>query len=749
MVEEPQVSLDSKQEIVDQGPLYTNSPSMHNSGVVNVDNENSTSVSHNEPDTSTPPIRCEDQTTPNGSQCSVVEVFSGSCRLSKACRKVGFRATAVDKSSERSENFSIYRCDLTNPAEVALLKEYLLAEQDALLHVHFAPACGTASRARERPIKGLPKHKQPVPLRSESWPDGLPHLSHRDHQRVTLANLTYDATAELVLLLITLMVSVSIENPSNSLFWLYSSITKLIQRVHGHMTHFHSCMHGGLRDKETGWWSFNPRRPSENLFESLGLTCDKSHTHASWKPYMLHGSLRFPTAQEASYPVILCDRVAHILLEEAKRCNRFQPENLQEQFNLDVNVGKRQLFANQPRGQRLKPLVSEFGHYATLVLAASHAIEVQDGLSTLPRGSRVCSRHTFQQGVLRDEVLQKYPKAMFGKSWRPGVAAEILQIGVPKDPKTFLDDAVKVGHPRDMIARAGEMERSLLNRFVEQPMAVRFEKRAFAFKRWLKRSLELKEEEERLRDSLPEHLKPLLSGKRLLLWKEILQELQYSDFSVVDDICNGFPLTGWAKKTDVFESCVRRPEHSLEQLKKKSKGLNAAVLGSLSKGDWTEVDSKVWADTKDELDKGWLSQAFDVPFSFVAKRFGLVQKDKVRVIDDFSVCGINSAYGLTEKLRAQAVDELASFLALILNHPEHPAIPQIVGRTYDLKSAYKQFGVDEFHHKHCRIGVRSPEGSVAQFAVGALPRSKFSSRSCQCFLHSNGRLGHCAYKLLR
>ena len=339
-------------------------------------------------------------------------------------------------------------------------------------------------------------------------------------------------------------------------------------------------------------------------------------------------------------------------------------------------------------------------------------------------------RHTFQQGVTRDEVLQKYPKAMFGKSWKPGMASEILQIGapseilqigVPKEPKDFLVDAVKVGHPRDMIARAGELETNFLNGFVEKPLLTRFDKRALAFKRWLKRSLELKEDEERLHASFPPHLKSLLSGKRLLLWKEILHELNYSDCSVVDDICKGFPLTGWAKKTDVFESCVRKPEHSLEQLKKKSKGLNAAVLGSLAKGDWTEVDGKVWSDTQDELDKGWLALPADVPFFFVAKRFGLVQKEKIRMIDDFSVCGINSAYGLTEKLRVQAVDELASFLALLLNHPAHSTLPQVVGRTYDLKSAYKQFGVDEFHHKHCRIGVRSPNGSVSQLSVGALP----------------------------
>ena len=719
MVEEPKVSLEFGHGTETHSSLQSDRILHRTTG--NSGGSNSLHVSQNCIDTKIDTSVSEGQSKPSGSRNLIVEVFSGSCRLSKACRKVGFRTTAIDKSSERSENFTIYKCDLTDITELKLLKEYFIAEQDALLHVHFAPACGTSSRARERPIKGMPKHKQPVPLRSELCPDGLPHLSSRDQHRVHLANLTYDATAELVLLLVSLMVSVSIENPANSLFWLYSAISKLLQQVGGHMTTFDSCMHGGLRDKSTGWWSSNPRCPDENLFASLAMKCDNSHKHASWRPYKLNGVLQFPTAQEAAYPHVLCDRVAHVLLEEAKRCNLFVPQNLQEQLESNVNVAKRQLFANQPRGQRLRPLVAEFGHYATMVLAAAQSDELQDGLVALPRGARICSRRTFQQGITRDEVLQKYPKAMFGKSWKPGVASEILQIGVPKEPKDFLADAFKVGHPRDMIARAGELERNLLDNFVEQPLSTRFQKRAMAFKRWLKRSLELKEEEERLHATFPPHLKSLLSGKRLLLWKEILLELNYSDCSVVDDICKGFPLTGWAKKTEVFESCVRRPEHSLDQLKKKSKGLNAAVLGSLAKGDWTEVDDKVWSDTQDELDKGWLALPFNVSFSFIAKRFGLVQKEKVRMIDDSSVCGINSAYGLTEKLRVQAVDELASFLALLLNHQLHCTLPQVVGRTYDLKSAYKQFGVDEFHHKHCRIGVRNPEGSVSQFSVGALP----------------------------
>lgn len=65
------------------------------------------------------------------------------------------------------KNFTIYQCDLGDKNQLGLLKEYIDAESDSIVHVHFAPSCGTASKARERPIPGLARHLQPKPLRSE------------------------------------------------------------------------------------------------------------------------------------------------------------------------------------------------------------------------------------------------------------------------------------------------------------------------------------------------------------------------------------------------------------------------------------------------------------------------------------------------------------------------------------------------------------------------------------------------------
>ena len=151
----------------------------------------------------------------SNSRCIVLEVFAGSCRLSKACRGLGLEAVAIDHRSQRSENFPIFHADLTNNDDLKRV-EYIDVEAGNLLHAHFAPACGTASRARGRPIPGEDPSKGPQPLRSETCPDGLPNLPARQQERVAKANRCYEATAILVRHLINLGVSVSVENPRNS-----------------------------------------------------------------------------------------------------------------------------------------------------------------------------------------------------------------------------------------------------------------------------------------------------------------------------------------------------------------------------------------------------------------------------------------------------------------------------------------------------------------------------------------------------
>ena len=79
------------------------------------------------------------------------------------------------------------------------------------------------------------------------------------------------------------------------------------------------------------------------------------------------------------------------------------------------------------------------------------------------------------------------------------------------------------------------------------------------------------------------------------------------------------------------------------------------------------MTDKVWDETQTELSKNWISSTGVNHRKFLAKRFGLAQKNKVRMIDDFTCRGINSAYGLSEKLRVQSVDRLCAYLSMLLD----------------------------------------------------------------------------------
>ena len=68
----------------------------------------------------------------------------------------------------------------------------------------------------------------------------------------------------------------------------------------------------------------------------------------------------------------------------------------------------------------------------------------------------------------------------------------------------------------------------LRRNFSEEPYKI-IKERASYLKRWTQRCRELEQEEKRLHAGLDDHLKGVLCGKRLLVFKEMLAELQYPD----------------------------------------------------------------------------------------------------------------------------------------------------------------------------------------------------------------------------
>ena len=98
----------------------------------------------------------------------MVEICAGTAMLTKTVRKRGIRGLAVDKSKDRGCGTEIF---LDN--DVQLLIQILSTEASRIAGVFISQPCGTASKARERPVKTslLAGRKQPMPLRTKDKPD--------------------------------------------------------------------------------------------------------------------------------------------------------------------------------------------------------------------------------------------------------------------------------------------------------------------------------------------------------------------------------------------------------------------------------------------------------------------------------------------------------------------------------------------------------------------------------------------------
>ena len=283
----------------------------------------------------------------------IVEICAGSARLTKTARAMGFKGVAVDHSSKRSCGVDICIFDLANPAELEDLLEYIRKDSARIALIWIAPSCGTASRARERPIPG--HARCPQPLRSELQPDAIDKVSGMDKYKVEMANLLYDAVLQIVECAVQLDVCVALENPTNSHYWNTTPTKTFLEKFGDRRITFHACAHGGSRDKLTTIWQ------SKRYFDSLELRCDKKHSHASWRPRMKDGRMQYPTAEEASYPYLLCERIVACVLTQVQSMGAINIDNFQLQMEVQQSTQQRRIAMGAlPRGSKIKPLIGIF-----------------------------------------------------------------------------------------------------------------------------------------------------------------------------------------------------------------------------------------------------------------------------------------------------------------------------------------------------------------------------------------------------
>ena len=222
-----------------------------------------------------------------------------------------------------------------------------------------------------------------------------------------------------------------------------------------------------------------------------------------------------------------------------------------------------------------------------------------------------------------------------------------LQVwGTPWTPDEFVDMSV-AGHPAKLQSFLPPILMDCIGKSLKQSCAQRMAHRAQALKYWLRRSLQLRSEESELVATLEPGVAEVLQGKRILVWKEMLQSISYSDMGVVDEFCAGSKLTGQTELTNLWPSKVTQATMTEGELHSQAKlQRNDLSYGQVVFFD-PEIAHSVWDQTLQEVARGEAEGPFDlneVPSHFpLSRRFGVKQSGKIRCVDNFSWSGINAA----------------------------------------------------------------------------------------------------------
>ena len=293
-------------------------------------------------------------------------------------------------------------------------------------------------------------------------------------------------------------------------------------------------------------------------------------------------------------------------------------------------------------------------------------------------------------------------------------------VGIPREPSEFIARACTLTHPLLRVMKVGDALEEAINAY---ELGDRMEFRRIQCG-YVRLCGELKDDEAKLHDRMPWHLQKVLKGKGLCLFHKLLAEIEYPDTKVASEMSFGFPLRGWLPESGVFPPKLQPPELHVDTLATTCASFTARTISATKPSGDDEMDQMLWRATMDEVQAGFLTGRFntnEIPSGAVASpRFGLMQKSKLRPIDNFSASHINSATRLCDKLQVDSIDEICGMIKCWVQRSQGST--RLVGRCYDLCKAYRQIGICEDHLKFAWIAVWDPFNSMPQlFRMESMP----------------------------
>ena len=654
----------------------------------------------------------------NASELIFLEVFAGSGNLSESVRSLGLTVHAVDSVTKRRTGVAIHTLDLTKQSDLNILLD--MVSRANIASAHFAPPYGTSSKARERPLPEGMEDVRAEPLRSIQYPLGLPGLQGTDAKRVAAAN-----SLCLIVILVIRGASVSTENPRNSYFWQImeffakqnSWVLKIWHSLVDNISQ--ACMYGSKHDK---WTTI---RATSGLYNDIRKECDGKHSHDSWKPTRSQSKVCFPTTSQAEYPKELCDEMSRCLAKFLTASGTVFPDT---NLTADAKLTARHL---RHHGRKpLPPLVSEYWLIADELISKNFS-QIKP-LTKLPptmekRGEVIMKAddNLKQQCLELEQQFANMPGTVVRASC--GFDGVTQWYGVFRDPIQMVQATRYIEHPLDLQIPLPDILIRAVATVIELGPQQVAKLRAQRCADILKRIKELEGEEKELHSKLNPQVASVLQGKNLLIWKELLQQTGYPDLDIVNEVMEGIKLVGPATESKAFPAGMTPAQQTVEQLQAQAVWRRKATIGKCRSSGDDFADQELWSQSLAEADDGWLTGPFYSESEVTSKvgtgdwictrRFPLKQPDKIRLIDDGLESGLNSAYSCYNRLELMDMDSVVSLTHSILKafkgsgdrtfklklgsgetpegsvHKSWGKTCSLVGRTLDLKAAYKQLAV--------------------------------------------------------
>ena len=538
-------------------------------------------------------------------------------------------------------------------------------------------------------------------------PLGLPGLSSFHQAKLDSANKLYALAIEILLFCSVHNIVVSIENPSNT--WLWAALVLLSARHSAEAARalnalervvFHACCHGSQRRKSTAWLA------TENVFSSLAAVCQNDHEHAPWGVNWNGSAWTFDTSSEAAYPALLSQRVAECLVRVA------QSRDLPLQPSLRLHD-----LATAATGRQSKKhhvLIPEYHH----VTKAPKGQPLAEGTKRLPP-------HLGGKFPEEDDVMDA-----------AGSSNSYDKVGHFHTPKQFVSMAMQTMHPMDTTEHLEAATQFALEQNLQYPpQFIKVERKKNLLQARLL-AAQTSKQEEALHASMPECLTKVLVGKRLIVWKLLLEKFQYDDMSVADFMEKGVPIVGCHDTPSCYPEQLKPATLTKEDLESSAIWRRRAAVGRANRSTESDHLAHLEQTALEELEAGFVDGPFTTEDEVtdyvghsrwaVVRRFVLVQgaEMKLRPIDDCLEAQLNQGFTSSSYLKLQDIDYIAG-LALkvaraVSEGKQRHGSGRWCGKCLDLSKAYKQVGILPEHRHLAVIFFTDLEGRPKYYVANSL-----------------------------